>query len=191
MDYYKIIQNGEIVGVGTRYLRWFLRSKGYYYCGLNLAEAVEDDVSGTMFHPMWMHESPSEAYVLPVATVEEIDYTEYDELYNQLDDGETIPVPDPEPEPQPEPSPEPEPDPERPMTVQEMRNKIAELTALVMTANEDFPADKTYQIDDLIAHGSRVYIASQVIIVGETVRPGFNCTETTIAEVLNLLQTQA
>lgn len=133
MDYYKIIKDGEVVGVGTRFLKWFLRSKGYYYCNFDSAECVQDDVGDALYHVSWMHESPSAAYIVPVAEIEEIDYTEYDELYNQLDDGEAIPIPEPEPEPEPTPEPEPDEgeDKETPMTIAEMREKISEQEGMI------------------------------------------------------------
>ena len=76
------------------------------------------------------------------------------------------------------------------MTVQEMREKIAELTARVMNESLPFTAEQTYQAGDIIANGARVYTADQVIVTGETVSPGINCTETTIANVLNTIQAQ-
>ena len=101
------------------------------------------------------------------------------------------PVPEPpEPEPQLEPQPDPEPEPERPMSVQEMCELITELKAKVLNDSAAFTAPKSYQAGDIITDGSRVYIADQVIIKGETVAPGVNCTETTIAEVINQIQQQ-
>ena len=63
---------------------------------------------------------------LSEAIVTIIDSTEYDELYEQLKEGDEVPfVPPAPPEPTPEPTPEPVPV-ETPMTIQQMRDKITE-----------------------------------------------------------------
>lgn len=62
------------------------------------------------------------------------------------------------------------------------------LKAQLLNDARPFTAVKTFRVGEVIADGARVYIASDVIIAGETVRPGDNCTETTIAEVLNQLR---
>ena len=50
-----------------------------------------------------------------------------------------------------------------------------------------FTATKTYQAGEALSHAGRVYIASTVIIAGETVRPGDNATETSIDAIINAL----
>ena len=127
MRYYKIIQGGEVVGVGTTFLRWQPRSQRFFYCDFeDDPQAVQDVLTEALFHPEWLRRPPQEAAGFTEAEVSLIDATEYDELYALLSDGEEVPV-DPEPEPEPTPEPEPDPEPDtRPMTVQEMRGKIAE-----------------------------------------------------------------
>ena len=50
-----------------------------------------------------------------------------------------------------------------------------------------FVAGKTYQPGEVISHSGRVYTANAVIIAGETITPGGNATETSIEEIVNLL----
>lgn len=188
MTYYKIIRDGEIIGAGCNFMKWFPRTRRFAICDMQIAECVHDTVSETLYHADWLKNVPQEATMRPAeAIVTIIDAAEYDEIIEQLVDGETIPI-DPEPEPEPTPEPEPEPEPEHRMTVQEMREKIEELTAMVMTEAKSFAAERTYQSGEILTDGSKVYIANHVIVQGETVTPGLNCTETSIAAVLNALQ---
>jgi hypothetical protein len=53
-----------------------------------------------------------------------------------------------------------------------------------------FVAGKTYQPGEVISHSGRVYTANAVIIAGETVTPGGNAMETSIEEIINLLNTK-
>lgn len=55
-------------------------------------------------------------------------------------------------------------------------------------APSPFVAPSTYQIGDVIVRGGKIYVATQVIIAGETARPGYNCAETSIETVINALQ---
>lgn len=130
MRYYKIVQNGFVIGAGTMFLRWFPRQRRFMYCDLDEAEFVQDVITETLYHAQWLHNPPAGSYTVPEAQVTIIDSTEYDEIVAMLDGDENIPV-EPEPEPEPEPTSEPEPSdttqPERPITVQEMREKIAEM----------------------------------------------------------------
>lgn len=128
MTYFKIIQNGEIVGAGCQFLKWYPRTRKMALCDLQDAQGAHDAVSERVYHADWLKNVPREAGItLQEADIALIDAVEYDEIIETLSGGETIPVPEPDPEPQPEPEPEPEPDPEeRPMTVAEMREKIQE-----------------------------------------------------------------
>lgn len=126
MEYYKIIRNGTVVGAGTTFLKWYPSKRQFFYCDIDSAERVQDFLTETMYHADWLRDAPSGATEALEADVRIIDATEYDEIIAELDGGEEIPdVPEPEPEPTPEP--EQEPQPERPMTVREMREKIADM----------------------------------------------------------------
>ena len=190
VTYYKIVRDGAVIDAYYTFLKWSQGRRRLICCGVDDAQFAQG-YDGTVYHDYWMAAVPEAVTEYETATVAIIDAVEYDELRAELDDGETVqdtPEPDPEPTPEHEPEPEPTPEPERPMTVQEMRERIAELTAQVLNASEPFTAEKTYNAGDVIANGARVYIAGQVIIRGETVTPGANCEETTIADVINALQ---
>ena len=126
MNYTKIIQGGNVIGVGCNFIRWFPRTRRFAYCAMEEAEAVRDAITEIAYHADWLRDIPAEAgVVFAEAEVILIPQTEYDDLYEELMDGQPIPVPDPEPEPTP-PEPEPEPEEQPRMTVQEMREKITE-----------------------------------------------------------------
>lgn len=111
MRYYKIIQDGYIIGAGCNFMRWSPRTRKFAYCEMEQAEAVKDVVSENCFCADWLFKIPEEAGVtFPEAIVILIDQEEYDEIIEELIDGEDIPVPDPEPDPGPQPEPQPEPD---------------------------------------------------------------------------------
>ena len=126
MRYYKIIQDGAVIGAGTMFLKW-QPSQRFFYCDFeDDAQTVQDVITEAIYHPEWLRRPPQGATGFAEAEVVLISATEYDEIIALLSDGEEILV-EPEPELEPEPTPEPEPDPEdRPMTVREMREKIAE-----------------------------------------------------------------
>lgn len=191
MRYYKIIQGNDVVGVGTMFLRWFATSRAFFYCEFENAQIVQDVLSERFYHVDWMSRPPEEASGFAQADVEFIDSVEYDELYALLDDGEEVPFePDVEPEPvNPEPDEEPDQD-ERPMSVAEMRARIAELTELVNNESKPFTAKQTYYKDNLIVNGAHMYFADQVIIKGETVNPGINCSEISLEDILAGIQNQ-
>jgi len=68
-----------------------------------------------------------------------------------------------------------------------LKSRMNEITT---TEGRPFTAEKPYQAGEIITDGARVYIANQVIVQGETVIPGVNCTQTTVADVLNALQSK-
>lgn len=176
MQYYKIIDQGNVIGVGTMLLKWFASAERFFYCdSLNEAEAVQDVLTEQLYRDDWLHKPPDGATQPRPATVTLIDATEYDELYALLSDGEDIPV-DPEPEPEPPPQPEPEPEPERPMSIQEMRDAIAELTS--MTAKDDIAQGSYFVLHD------EVFLATDPIVKGSAIRPGYNCEKKTLSELL-------
>lgn len=126
MNYFKIISNNEVIGVGHAFLKWNTKRRAYYYCDMAEGQIAQNDLNETYYHDGWLKAIPDGAVSVNSAEIVLIGATEYDELYELLSDGEEVPVPD-EPEPPThEPEPDPDVEPERPMTVQEMREKIAE-----------------------------------------------------------------
>jgi hypothetical protein len=128
--YYKLIRGGVIFDAGEMWLRWQPKNRIMLRCEPSEAQFVmgRDE---TIYRVQWLNPAPAEAGRYEVIEAAIIDRQEYDDLRAVLDDGETVPVPEPvTPEPEPVPEPEPEqPETERPMTVQEMRQRIADLTA--------------------------------------------------------------
>lgn len=126
MRYYKIIRDGFVIGAGCTFLRWYPSKRRFFYCDIDDAERVQDALTEKLYHDDWLKDAPSGADAADEAEVVMINSVEYDEIIEELSGGGEIPVPDPESEPTPGPEPEPAPN-ERPMTVQEMREKIAEM----------------------------------------------------------------
>ena len=54
--------------------------------------------------------------------------------------------------------------------------------------SEPFVAEKTYQAGEYLVKNGKVYIVNDTIIMGETVFPGLNARESSLEEVINLLQ---
>jgi len=93
MEYYAIIVDGKMVGCGTKYMRWHKRTRKYSFCDEPIAQAVADDVSGTLYRADWMSK-PETGTVLAIATVIAIDKDEYETNIAKLLDDEDIPFED-------------------------------------------------------------------------------------------------
>ena len=125
MTYYKIISQGQIIGVGTMFLKWNENKKDFYYAHIDEANCVQNIITQEFYYTNWLVPLPNNAPHIMSATVTIIDASEYDELYEQLKEDEPIPyIPPTPPTPEPEPEPEPVEPPEAPMTIQQMRDKI-------------------------------------------------------------------
>ena len=131
MRYYKIVREGRVAGAGILFLKWFPRAGRLYSCDFDEAQAVQDVVTETFYTADWLRNLPGEAPEMETAEVVLIGAAEYDELLEQLRGGEEIHVPEPEPGetlPLPE---EQDPEAPVPMTVQQMRDKIEEMDAVL------------------------------------------------------------
>jgi len=133
MSYYKVIRDGMVTDAGEMFLRWQEKNRIMLACKPEEAQFIQGS-DGTILRVDWLNPVP-EALKDRFETVEAalIDRQEYLDLRAVLDDGETVPEPEPvQPEPTPEPEPGPDvPEGEKPMTVQEMREKIAEQGATI------------------------------------------------------------
>ena len=128
MTFYKIVRDGTVIDAGFIFLKWSERSHRLVVCDVNEAQFVQSFDQEHVYHTDWLKLAPTEAGDYETVEVVAVDATEYDEIRALLDDGETIPNEQApfteEPEEQ---SSEPEqPEPERPLTVQEMRQLIAD-----------------------------------------------------------------
>lgn len=135
IQYYLIAKDDTIIGVGTLFLKWNDKYHQYMYCDLDDVECVQDNITGELYRDRWFRAEKPGADPVQSAEVEMIDAIRYDELYEQLNDGEIIQVIE-EPEniiEEPAEEPAVDAEPERKMTIQEMRDKIEELEALLRT----------------------------------------------------------
>ena len=174
MTYFKVIENGAAVDAGHLWLQWNARHNLLMACEPREAHYAQSYDGQTVYRIGWLNPLPDGAPVYPVAEARIIDAEEYEDLIAVLPDGETVPEP-PEPEPEPEPQPEPEPEPEHRMTVQEMREKILELTS--MEAKENYAKGSIFVLHDV------VYQATRGIEKGAEVKPGYNCIQKSLADL--------
>lgn len=127
MTYFKVIRDGSAVDAGWMFLRWNARHQCLMVCEPRDAHYVQNYTETAIYRPGWLNPLPDGAPTYPTVEAAIINETEYEELIESLDGGEPVPEPpEPQPEPEPEPEPEPQPEPEPRMTIQEMREKIAE-----------------------------------------------------------------
>ena len=184
MTYFKVIENQAAVDAGCMWLQWNTRHNLLMACETREAHYAQSYDGQTVYRIGWLNPLPDGAPVFPVVEARIIDRQEYEDLIAVLPDGETVPEP-PEPEPEPEPQPEPEPDPERPMSVQEMREAIAQL--LVDMNGADMTAHGNITKGTYFNIGIRLFRATEAIVTGEQIIPGRNCEEISAAETLNKL----
>lgn len=130
MAHYKMILSGEVIDVGNRFVYWVPENRILAYCDANHAEMIQSAIDdGKLYHTEWLRRIPHGAPECTEVELKRIEESEFDELKALLGDGERVeevrePGPEPEPELEPETPPEEQ---EKPMTVQQMRDKIAEL----------------------------------------------------------------
>ena len=167
MTYFKVIENQAAVDAGYLWLRWNARHQCLMACEPREANYAQSYDGKTIYRIGWLNPIPDGAPVYPLVEAKIIDAQEYAELIEILPDEPVPEPPEPEPEPDPDPDPEPEPDPERPMSIQEMREKIQELTS--MTAKQNYPKGTYFVLHDV------VYQAVRAIEKGTEVKPGYNC----------------
>ena len=84
MTYYKVIQNGIIVDVGSAFAKWNLAFHRMFYCEVNEGEFVISLDNTKFYRDNWMKTPPEEATGYELAKVVIIDDAEYIELYRQL-----------------------------------------------------------------------------------------------------------
>lgn len=177
MTFFKVVRNGEAVDAGHVWLKWYPRHKCLMACEPREAQYAESFDGRTIYRFDWLNPLTEGAPVYPTEDGRVIKQAEYDDLIEELIDGETVPEPpEPEPQPEPEPTPEPEPEPEHRMTVQEMREKIAELTS--MTAKDNYAKGSYFVLRD------EVYQATRAIAKSTEIKPGYNCVKKSLNEAI-------
>lgn len=129
MIYYKIILHNEIIGVGNKFTYWNDKLQRYIYCDINKGVYIQNEIDYNFYYTDWLNPIPSGAPEATEVMAIMISAEEYDEIYEQLHDGEEVPYTPPSIQPTPVPDSEPTPEPvpvETPMTIQQMRDKIIE-----------------------------------------------------------------
>ena len=189
MAFWKAINNNETIDVGSCFMKWVSSNNIFAYCDVNDAQFAQSSLDENRFyHCCWLKPEGAVVGFIEVDELELIDETEYDELYALLSDGE--PVPQPAPTPEPEPEPEPEPVDEHPMTIQEMRDRISVLSDLIYGSDQPIQAPQNYAENEVFNVGLKFYQATTVIVKGETITPGGNCREISIADLLNSINSK-
>lgn len=187
--YFKILKDEQVINLG-KYIVYY-HNNYLTYCSLDKAQYIQDYKQQQLYHDFWL-KSPKENSIYIEATIMQIEEEEYNNLLALFEQGEPIPPEEPEepkePEEELEEEPIEEPEDILPSSLPEIRAKINELSELIQTSDKPFKAIQTYYKGDFITHGSRIYVATNVIIKDETIIPNINCIETTLATVLEQLQ---
>lgn len=130
MSYYKVIRDGTVIDANEIFLRWQTKNKIMLACEMEDAQFIQSHDGDNIWRVPWLNPAPEEAGSYETVEAALIERQEYLDLRAVLDDGETVPEPEPvQPEPTPEPEPDVPEDGERPLTVQQMREKISDLEA--------------------------------------------------------------
>ena len=124
MNYFKIKDNHSITDVGFTFLKWNDKYHEMHGCDIEDAQFAMSSITHVIYRDGWMRPTAAPAEKYQTGTVVMIDAVEYDELYAQLSEGESIDEPE-EKIPVPVEPVQPEPE-EKPMTVAEMRETIIE-----------------------------------------------------------------
>ena len=161
MTYFKVIENGQAVDAGWMWLQWSARHQCLMSCEPREAHYAQSYDGETVYRIGWLNPLPDGAPTYPTAAEAKIiDAEEYAELIEILPDE---PVPEP-------------PEPEKKMTVQEMREIIAELTS--MTAKDNYAKGSYFVLHD------EVYQATRAIAKGTEIKPGYNCVKKSLNEAI-------
>ena len=136
MTYYKIIKDGQAVDAAFTFLRWDERLGRLIGCEARDAQYVQSMDGETVYRVGWLNPLQDGAPAYETCECVLIDAQEYGDLKAVLEDGETVQEPTEDAETPEEGQGEaPEEgqleDEEKPMTVAQMRAKIAELEEML------------------------------------------------------------
>jgi len=133
MSFYKVVRDGNVIDAGEIWLKWQAKNRIMVSCPPDEAQFIMSHDGNTVWRVQWLNPAPLEAGTYETVEAAIIGKQEYLDLRAVLDDGEVVPVPEPiVPEPEPEPEPDPEqPEEEKPLTVQQMREKLVEQDATI------------------------------------------------------------
>lgn len=136
MTYYKIIKDGQAVDAAFTFLRWDERLGRLIGCEARDAQYVQSMDGETVYRVGWLNPLQNAAPTYETCECVLINAQEYDELKAVLEDGETVQEPTEDAEApeegQGEAPEEGQPEgEEKPLTVAQMRAKIAELEEML------------------------------------------------------------
>ena len=121
MNFFEVVDNGQIIDAGFVYLYWDERQKRLYGCDVKKAEYLQSYNGQKIYHANWMKPLKSGSPACEEVHVIEIPYEKYDEIVATLDNGETPEEEEPAPY-----KPVPSKDETKPMSISEMRETIEE-----------------------------------------------------------------
>lgn len=128
MTYYKMIRDNIIIGAGFIFLKWNEKHRCLFACSVDDAQLIQTHDQTAVYHADWLKPVPTAAGEYETVQAAVIDAVEFDEIIALLTDGETIEnntdeaeniVEQPDSEIQND-------ETEKPMTVAEMRQSIAD-----------------------------------------------------------------
>lgn len=136
MTYYKIIKDGQAVDAAFTFLRWDERLGRLIGCEARDAQYVQSMDGETVYRVGWLNPLQDGAPAYETCECVLIDAQEYGDLKAVLEDGETVQEPTADAETPEEgqgetPEEGQSEDEEKPMTVAQMRAKIAELEEML------------------------------------------------------------
>ena len=73
-------------------------------------------------------------------------------------------------------------------TQEVLEKRLAALEEIIAGSAANYIADRGIETGEVFSLGTRTYKATSAIATGETIVPGRNCTETTLAELINELK---
>ena len=134
MQYFKVVQNKKVIDIGINFYLWSKKYRLYSCCDINKAQAAGGVIHEVMYHDDWLTNLPSDANNYCKAQIVLIEKEEFDELKELLEDGEPVIIEEKEEEVQTEKTDSitniVDQYPHL-MTIQEMREKIIELSNTV------------------------------------------------------------
>jgi hypothetical protein len=122
MTYFKIIIKKKIINVGCTFLKWNEERKRMYISNVDEGQFVQAIDESGIYRDTWMKEAPKEAKSFTNAKVVIIDEAEFNDLLEELNEGNSIDEETPEIIPEHELTEEPEQ--EKPMSINDMRDLI-------------------------------------------------------------------
>ena len=124
MQYFKVIQNEEVVNIGCAFLKWNTKRKKLFICDVNEAQFLQSLDEQKLYNDGWLREPPKKGVEYENAKIVAINETEFNDIQAALSEGEQITVEQPQEEYPQTPREYVEEQEEKPMTIAEMREMI-------------------------------------------------------------------